>query len=524
MKITDFVIENFRSLQRFEMKSLGAVTLLIGPNSSGKSNILEALSYFFAHFSHDIESTVSKLDENLWYQRLTGNAIRFEISLSLSGQECGGVLTEEEYELVVGKPRLPLERGFGPSPFEESGPSIPMTIFRELTPTKWVTQKWEIGKIQLEKVDKDPTEKISNERKQQIRSALAKIIRESFEFVIASRSEQWKVGKRNPTIPRAILDDLIKLRRSRRRGDEQKTYELRRQYRELSRGRQELDFDLEVLIEERGIRFPVALVGGGNQEALRLLWLLGGQHGKIFAIEEPELHLHAQLVREVCQFLKQSAISCQLIISTHSPIIIDEFPLKSTYLIRKEAGTTTLFPITRTEDLEKVVFELGIRPSDVFLANSILFVEGPSECEFLPKIAQHLGIRLRSPYIAIVPIRGKGKTKRKLIVWGEIAQAANIPFFIILDKDAENIAEKARESRKIDRECIYTLKRGALEDYYPKDLLKSVLEKMYSINPEDLKAINELLKKPPKRWVRELGEILRQKKYIQYNSEWKIKQ
>ncbi len=44
--ITELKIKNFRSLKDVELKGLQPVNLLIGPNNSGKSNILKALKFF----------------------------------------------------------------------------------------------------------------------------------------------------------------------------------------------------------------------------------------------------------------------------------------------------------------------------------------------------------------------------------------------------------------------------------------------------------------------------------------------
>ena len=50
MKLTKIKIENFKSIQEieFEIKKFGTsyTTMLLGVNESGKSNILEAMSFF----------------------------------------------------------------------------------------------------------------------------------------------------------------------------------------------------------------------------------------------------------------------------------------------------------------------------------------------------------------------------------------------------------------------------------------------------------------------------------------------
>jgi len=46
LHLTKVVIHNFRSIEHLELKNIGDITILIGPNESGKSNILQALNWF----------------------------------------------------------------------------------------------------------------------------------------------------------------------------------------------------------------------------------------------------------------------------------------------------------------------------------------------------------------------------------------------------------------------------------------------------------------------------------------------
>ncbi len=44
--LTRAVIKNFRSIEQLQLKNIGDITVLVGPNESGKSNILLALNWF----------------------------------------------------------------------------------------------------------------------------------------------------------------------------------------------------------------------------------------------------------------------------------------------------------------------------------------------------------------------------------------------------------------------------------------------------------------------------------------------
>lgn len=59
--ISDIQIENFKSIAKLSLKP-GSVTVLIGENGSGKSNVLEAIAFAAAAFAN-------KLDDEFLFSR-----------------------------------------------------------------------------------------------------------------------------------------------------------------------------------------------------------------------------------------------------------------------------------------------------------------------------------------------------------------------------------------------------------------------------------------------------------------------
>ena len=267
--------------------------------------------------------------------------------------------------------------------------------------------------------------------------------------------------------------------------------------------------------EEADLRIPLQHSGGGNQEFLILMrYLTEGDF--IFGVEEPELHLHPELARRVFGIFKKISKENQIFLSTHSTIFVDQAELANTWIVNKRGKETSFNRIKSDEDLRKILFELGVRPSDIFFFNGIIFVEGPSDRDVYTTLADKIDINFRGMQVSIIPTYGKSSGKYHLRVWVDTAKNANIPYFMVLDKGAETDAKDlVADGTLIPDQNLFILKRGSLEAYYPLDKFFSAFEKEYAIEltEDDKKAIES-------RDSKKIEEILRNKRV---NSDgWKV--
>jgi len=275
--------------------------------------------------------------------------------------------------------------------------------------------------------------------------------------------------------------------------------------------------------EEADLRIPIQHSGGGNQEFLILMRHLT-EGNFIFGVEEPELHLHPQLARRIFETFKKISKETQIFLSTHSTIFVDQAELANTWIVKKRGKETIVDGIKSDEDLRRILFELGVRPSDIFFSNGIIFVEGPSDRDVYTTLANKIGIDFRKMQIAIIPTYGKSSGKYHLRVWTDAAKNANIPYFMVLDKGAETDAKKlVADEVLIPDQTLFILKRGSLEAYYPLNKFVSAFKEEYSIEltedeqkiveSRDSKKIEELLRNKgvnPEGWKVLIGRRVSQ--------------
>ena len=126
--------------------------------------------------------------------------------------------------------------------------------------------------------------------------------------------------------------------------------------------------------------------------------------GVIYAIEEPETSQHPKnqklLLRAFFELSEQS--SCQVLITTHNPVLARNLPLDSLRLLTKEDDHTREILVGTEEVYKQAATELGVLPDNSVKA--FIGVEGTNDINFLKRISKIL-----APTEADIPDLGKAE-------------------------------------------------------------------------------------------------------------------
>lgn len=237
-----------------------------------------------------------------------------------------------------------------------------------------------------------------------------------------------------------------------------------------------------------GIETTAGEKGDGMQRALMLAIIQAysdfrretDDAGKsfLFFIDEAELHLHPTAQRKLKNVLLTLADGTdQVFMNTHSSVFVaDDHPQQSVQMVEKHEGATEFSPVSETQKPYVVYDLLGGSPSDLLLPRNFLIVEGKSEVELLTRImARHYADR---PTIQCVPAEGDTHQARRTInsvrqAFAPLGKSLYHDRVVILCDHPQPEAQEGYNAFLRDNpalnanEQIFTLPHPSVEECYP---------------------------------------------------------
>ena len=488
MKLVEFSVTNYRSVTAAHKIPMKNLTVLVGKNNEGKSNILSALSVAMrAVMLHSKTSGITMQPREYRY-RIDYDWAR-DFPIQLQGRKAG---LESIFRL-----NFCLE-GDELSDFHSltkihGNETIPIAV--------------RIGKDNIPKVEVPKQGSAAYNKKSAI---ITKFISEriSFNYIQAIRTEEMAINALND----AIYNGLMALRNNPEYLEAQKRVnELQQSVLDemssqilkplqvflpsvqgVSIRRLSDDFlyrlsrsDLDVIIDD-GVATSIRNKGDGIKSLVTLAILKDRRAipgASVIAIEEPESHLHSGAIHSLTDVIHKISENNQVIITTHNPLFVQQNYIASNILV--DQGTAR--PAKSIAEIRNI---LGVLPSDNLRnARFVLLVEGEDDAiaisRILPFYSLSIGEALRSNSLVIKPMRGAGNLSHEL---AELKQCM-CKYVVLLDNDRAGIeaAEKAlKNGLAIEGDFKYTICPGSpeseFEDCLNPSLYKSVILEKFGVN------------------------------------------
>lgn len=400
MRLTHLAIKNYKSLREVEIKP-AEFSVLIGRNSSGKSNFADALEFVSLAYTDGLEHAVARKGgyENIAHrkERRSRSAIEFAIELK-------GEVNEEEL-LRPGLPRFRVGRGAVPLTFRHS--------FSFQSSGEGIRSDFKVVKESLEIIleSAEQADLISSARKYQwlniqraskksivvlgdTSSPLARAVLFDPKYWTGDAGQDFPLSSsellfvlpffrprvvgqfialvrnlgifqlspdvsRHPGVPTpnphlsargenlpAVVDWL---QRHRQKEWKNVLTSMRGIVPELS------DITVEYLhtrtlglfFHEKGIgrAWTAEEVSDGTIRALGMLVACFDPRITALLIEEPENSLHPWIIKELIRQLRSLSKEKMVLVTSHSPVVIDMLQPSEVWVIYKKGGETSLRPL-----------------------------------------------------------------------------------------------------------------------------------------------------------------------------------
>lgn len=168
----------------------------------------------------------------------------------------------------------------------------------------------------------------------------------------------------------------------------------------------------------------------------------------ITALEEIEAHLHPQAARTVEPLLR--TLPGQVLLSTHSPYVIDRIDLSEIRLVRRRQAEVQIGTVEGMAalDLENAKRWVQRHQSELLFARLVVLVEGDAEESMLePFATAHWGCPPGLRGVSIVNVGGAQKFKHFVTV----LERLGIAWLVLADGDASGLSGVQNSGRAIDR-------------------------------------------------------------------------
>ena len=525
MKIKKLHIENYKSLKAVDFELNEGINVFIGKNNSGKSNLIDALLFLSALMESNVNNAISNYGgyRELVFSKFEWTNIIFKIVFTLSQNEMlswfsnlklepeikrddftGKVSKEITYQITLEKNRIfdetlkikldgndtlyaegKIEQGMythhalssfkdyilnGNQQYRQTGGSSPGTPLLVITHSP-IRPEENLNRMLYNFIKSfTPMSAMRNSPMQLPVQGTKKLkydasnLPQVLNSIASSNRELFDEIMNNVE---SIIDEINEIRAPIIEGTNN-TYI----------ATVEKDF--------LGEEFTWNHIASGTKEIFYLVTLLHTTSKASFLmIEEPEIHLHSDAIWKLLSLIENVCQSDdkQVLITTHSPTLIDQLPFYKIYAITKESGQTTIIHLKDEKQVEDMLFQAGIPNSWLLQRKSpsyLLIVEGRDDAKVWGKFLERENV---DPIKVRVVSSGEpagGHTKALEI--GKFIKRARIPtpFKIILDSD-----NKHQEKEE-------TLKKEGFKDNEYHILSEKEIES-YLV---DAKAISSLTAKP----------------------------
>ena len=492
VQIVEFSLQRYRSIQRAEKLQLGDLTILIGPNNEGKSNILQGLVTGMRLLASTQGGTkVGRQPSNLTRYRVRQDDYDWERDFPIglqSSKPDGSTMFDFVFELSadeIAEFKLEVKsnlNGTLPIRLTATAESLNFEVRKKGPGGKALTSKRnQIAAFVARRINPQaiPSIRTAQESMRIVDSMVQRELRKlegSSDYVAAME----KVTELQKPILDEIGSNLREMLNTFLPEVSAVHLEVKDRYRRMS--------ECEITVDD-GTATDLRHKGDGVQSlaAISLIHHVAQQSPAsreiVLAIEEPEAHLHPRAIHQVRRVLGEIASRQQVILTTHSPLLVNRAHIGANVIVHRKRAR----PAQSIAEIREV---LGVRVADNLSAAEVaLIVEGSEDTRSLRALLSErsavVRVALDDGRLAIDDMHGCGNLRYRLALMADHLCTTHV----LLDNDAAGIAaaEHARNEGLLEFAdqtfaASVGMRESELEDWMSLDLYREPVRRKYNVD------------------------------------------
>jgi energy-coupling factor transporter ATP-binding protein EcfA2 len=139
------------------------------------------------------------------------------------------------------------------------------------------------------------------------------------------------------------------------------------------------------------LSFPLNNSGTGVSQVIALLTAIMTIENAVIIVDEINSFLHPAAVKALLRILQTQYSQHQYIISTHAPEVVGFSNPRTIHLVKRSGYESTVTPLVleHVNQFREIAEHLGVSMADVFAAEQLIWVEGPTEELCFPLLYAH---------------------------------------------------------------------------------------------------------------------------------------
>ena len=483
IKLKSVQVSNFLSFKNsISINDIGSINSFVGPNNSGKSNLFRLMKFYQSLIAEYVKNSKTTNIRDKFHQqnKLVGFSLSLQyileesdphfstiLSHSLSFDEKGNFLKEQMVvECRDTQKHLVLMQKENKKSYKQN-PELVNQLFYGGKSSVSSSNEYEGILSEIPNIDSAPFlwEVESDDIVDQIYNSIKEFVI-GWTFIDANRQVtpefETEISNNLTSDQKKVTNQTI--------ADISEFIGIDDIYFEDNEGKKISNFI------ENNIKNRLELMGSG-MEQIYSIFPLFMTPSTMYFIEEPELHLHALMQRKLFAKLETISKTKQVFLNTHSPIFCQSSMDNEvqTFIVRKKDQATFIEKIDK-EKLYEIRSLLGHINLDLFVYNAVLIVEGPTEYESLPIMADTLKINLVNDGVMLLNSNGYDNISALENII-RLLNGAKIAIYVLCDNHSTSNRNISVIKQTIDNRNIIELGNG-FEEEFDNDILTNAFEEL----------------------------------------------